>query len=155
MWVGMKRCGGPFRKGDTMYRRIWWVWLLGVFLTCHTAFAYDGLVEKKVFEMPSYTTVGGRTIKMVRMGYESYGKLNGDNAILIAPFFGGTSHAAGKYKADDPSPGYWDTLIGPDRPLDTNKFFASTDSPTPILKRIRRSPLARPRLTRTPANATV
>ena len=75
--------------------------------------------------MSSYTTVGDRTIKMVRMGYETYGKISpeGKNAILITPFFGGTSHAAGKYKTDDSSPGYWDALIGPNRPLDTNKFF--------------------------------
>ena len=48
---------------------------------------------------------------------------HGDNAILITPFFGGTSHAAGKYKADDRFPGYWDSIIGPGRPLDTNRFF--------------------------------
>jgi homoserine O-acetyltransferase/O-succinyltransferase len=109
-----------------MYSRIRWVcvWILFL-IVCHTAFAYDELVEKKVFEIPSYTTVGDRTIKMVRMGYETYGKLNpeGDNTILITPFFGGTSHAAGKYKADDSSFGFWDSLIGPGRPLDTNRFF--------------------------------
>ena len=32
--------------------------------------AYDGPVEKKVFTMPSYTTLGGQTIKHVRVGYE-------------------------------------------------------------------------------------
>ena len=64
------------------------------------ALAYDGPVEKKTFTMPSYTTVGGKTLKNVRFGYESYGKLNarGDNAIFIAHFFSGNSHAAGKYK---------------------------------------------------------
>lgn len=89
------------------------------------AVAYDGLVEKKVFEIPSYTTMGERTIKRVKMGYETYGKLNpdGDNAILLTPFYGGTSHAAGKYKADDSSPGYWDSIIGPGRPLDTHRFY--------------------------------
>jgi homoserine O-acetyltransferase/O-succinyltransferase len=104
-------------------------WILFLAIAClsagSAAIAYDEPVEKKVFEVPSYTTVGDRTIKMLRMGYETYGKLNpdGDNAILIAPFFGGTSHAAGKYKADDRFPGYWDSIIGPGRPLDTNKFF--------------------------------
>lgn len=114
-----------------MYQRIRkrcaWILLLAIACLgpCLAVFAYDELVEKKVFEMPSYTTVGNRTIKMVTMGYETFGKLgpNGDNVILITPFFGGTSHAAGKYRADDPSLGYWDSLIGPDRPLDTNKFF--------------------------------
>ena len=89
------------------------------------ALAYDGPVEKKTFTMPSYTTVGGKTLKNVRFGYESYGKLNarGDNAIFIAHFFSGNSHAAGKYKPEDKAPGYWDAIIGAGKPLDTDKYF--------------------------------
>jgi homoserine O-acetyltransferase/O-succinyltransferase len=117
----------PIRKGSrVMDGRIRWA-CTGMLLlaVCQAAFAYDGVVEKRIFEMESYTTVGGRTLRMVLMGYETYGKLSpeGNNAILITPFFGGTSHAAGKYGADDPSPGYWDDLIGPGRPVDTNRFF--------------------------------
>ena len=104
----------------------WILFLAPVFMGVGSvAFAYDELVEKKVFEIPFYMTVGGCTVKTVRTGYETYGKLNqdGDNAILITPFFGGTSHAAGKYKSDDRFPGYWDGIIGAGRPLDTNRFF--------------------------------
>jgi homoserine O-acetyltransferase len=83
------------------------------------------LTEKKVFELPSYTTVGAATIKQVRVGYETYGRLNaaGDNAIFIAHFYSGTSHAAGKYKPADAAPGYWDAIIGPGKAIDTNRFF--------------------------------
>jgi homoserine O-acetyltransferase len=87
--------------------------------------AYDGPVEKRVFTLPSYTTVGGRTLKDVRVGYETYGKLNaaGDNAIFVPHFFTGTSHAAGKYAPTDAAPGYWDPIIGAGRPIDTDKYF--------------------------------
>ena len=89
------------------------------------ASAYDELVKKNTFEMPSYTTVTGKTIKKVRIGWEAYGKLspNRDNVILITHFFSGDSHAAGKYKAEDAAPGYWNAIIGPGKPIDTNKYY--------------------------------
>ena len=95
-----------------------------VALSC-AAEAYDGPVEKKVFSMPSYTSVGGKPIINVRVGYETYGKLNaaGDNAIFIPHYFSGTSHAAGKYQPSDVAPGYWDAIIGSGKPIDTDKYF--------------------------------
>ena len=94
-------------------------------LLSHAAFAYDKPVEKKVFSLPSYTTVGGKTIKDVKVGYETYGTLNaaGDNAVFVAHFFTGNSHAAGKYKETDAAPGYWNGIIGPGKPIDTDKLF--------------------------------
>ncbi|CAH1681210.1 putative acyltransferase [Hyphomicrobiales bacterium] len=89
------------------------------------ASAQDLMVEKKVFELPSFTTQSGRTLKQVRVGWESYGTLNADksNAILICHFFSGNSHAAGKYAASDAAPGYWDAIVGPGKAIDTNKYF--------------------------------
>jgi len=83
------------------------------------------ITEKKVFTLPQYATVGGKTIKNVRIGYETYGKLNaaGDNAIFVAHFFSGNSHAAGKYKADEKAAGYWDGVIGSGKVFDTDKYF--------------------------------
>ncbi len=68
-------------------------------------------------------TVGGKAIANVKVGYETYGKPNaaGDNAIFVAHFFSGTSHAAGKYAPSDAAPGYWDPIIGAGRPIDTDK----------------------------------
>lgn len=89
------------------------------------AWSYDELVEKKTFAMPTLTTVGGKTIKNVKIGYETYGRLNaaGTNAIFIPHYFTGTSHAAGKYAATDAAAGYWDSIIGAGKPLDTDKYF--------------------------------
>ena len=54
--------------------------LLGIapalLLAATSASAFEGLVEKKVFALPTYTTVGGKTLKNVRVGYETYGALN-------------------------------------------------------------------------------
>jgi homoserine O-acetyltransferase len=82
------------------------------------------IVQKRVFEMPSYTTLGGRTIRNLRIGYQTAGTLNADrsNAILITHFFSGNSHAFGRYQPGGPA-GYWDAIIGPGRAIDTNRWF--------------------------------
>jgi len=85
----------------------------------------DLIVHKQTFELPSYTTVAGATIKNVKIGWEAAGTLNADksNAILVTHFFSGTSHAFGKYAKDDKAAGYWDYLIGPGKVIDTNKYY--------------------------------
>jgi homoserine O-acetyltransferase len=89
------------------------------------ASAQDLIVEKKAFELPSYTTDGGAAIRNIRIGWEAAGTLNADksNAILITHFFSATSHAFGKYAASDPAPGYWDAIIGPGKAIDTDKYY--------------------------------
>jgi homoserine O-acetyltransferase len=83
------------------------------------------IVEKKVFELPAFTTRNGAVLKEVCVGWESYGRLNRDrsNAILVTHYFSATSHAAGRYAPQDELPGYWDAIIGPGKPIDTGKFF--------------------------------
>jgi homoserine O-acetyltransferase len=97
-----------------------------LFALAAPAFAYDGLVEKKTFAMKGpYRTLGGAEIAEVKVGYETIGTLNaaGDNAILIPHFYSGNSHFAGRYKEDDKVRGYWDGIVGPGKPLDTEKYF--------------------------------
>lgn len=98
---------------------------LAAMMVTGMAGAQELIVEKKVFELPSFTTQSGRTLKQIRVGWESYGTLNADksNAVLICHFFSGNSHAAGKYDAKDAQPGYWDAIIGPGKAIDTNKYF--------------------------------
>ena len=57
--------------------------------------------------------------------YETYGALNSDrsNAILVCHALSGHHHVAGYYADDHNNAGWWDTMIGPGKPVDTNKFF--------------------------------
>jgi homoserine O-acetyltransferase/O-succinyltransferase len=99
--------------------------VLALALLGATAQAADLIVEKKTFALPSYDTVGGGTIKNVKIGWEAAGTLNADksNAILITHFFSGTSHAFGKYAPGDAAAGYWDAIIGPGKAIDTDKYY--------------------------------
>ncbi|MEZ0330096.1 MAG: homoserine O-acetyltransferase [Methylophilaceae bacterium] len=67
----------------------------------------------------------GAVLPQFDLVYETYGKLNADksNAVLICHALSGTHHVAGKYTTEDKNPGWWDNLVGPNKPLDTNKFF--------------------------------
>ncbi|WP_088328353.1 homoserine O-acetyltransferase [Lacimicrobium sp. SS2-24] len=95
------------------------------FTSSHLAQASELLVEKKRFELSNFETFGGKTIKQVQVGWESYGELNADksNVVLITHYFSANSHAAGKYHPDDEQPGYWDAIIGPGKAIDTNTYF--------------------------------
>src|ERR1700687_1592223 len=85
----------------------------------------DLIVEKKTFELTSYTTAAGDTIKAVTIGWEAAGTLNADKStpILIPPHSSAPSHAFGKYTPADPAAGYWDAIIGPGKAIDTNKYY--------------------------------
>jgi len=88
-----------------------------------------GLVRKKVFTFcePPHEMIleGGGRLGPITLAYETYGRLNRDktNAILILHALSGDSHAAGKYSADDPKPGWWDNTIGPGKAFDTDQYF--------------------------------
>jgi homoserine O-acetyltransferase len=67
----------------------------------------------------------GRTLANYELIYETYGSLNQNhsNAILICHALSSDHHAAGYYTMQDKKPGWWDTCIGPSKPIDTNRFF--------------------------------
>jgi len=71
------------------------------------------------------TLKSGAVLPAYDLVYETYGALNADksNAVLICHALSGTHHVAGKYSEDDKYPGWWDNMIGPGKPLDTNRFF--------------------------------
>ena len=57
--------------------------------------------------------------------YETYGELNSDcsNAVLVCHTLNASHHVAGIYEEDEKNIGWWDNLVGPGKPLDTNRFF--------------------------------
>jgi len=71
------------------------------------------------------TLKSGQVLPQFNLIYETYGELNANksNAVLICHALSGHHHVAGKHSENDKNPGWWDNLIGPGKPLDTNKFF--------------------------------
>ncbi len=71
------------------------------------------------------TLKSGEVLPQFDLVYETYGTLNAakNNAVIICHALSGNHHVAGKYNETDKNTGWWDNLIGPNKPLDTNKFF--------------------------------
>jgi homoserine O-acetyltransferase len=67
----------------------------------------------------------GRTLAHYDLAYETYGTLNGErsNAVLICHALNASHHVAGYYADDPANIGWWDNMIGPGKPLDTDRFF--------------------------------
>jgi homoserine O-acetyltransferase/O-succinyltransferase len=85
-----------------------------------------GIVKAQVahFTQP-LTLKSGALLPQYHLTYETYGELNAakTNAVLICHALSGNHHVAGRYTPEDKYPGWWDNLVGPGKPLDTNKFF--------------------------------
>ena len=67
----------------------------------------------------------GASIRGYDLSYETYGRLNAarDNAVLICHALNASHHVAGRYAGQDRSEGWWDNMIGPGKPVDTERFF--------------------------------
>ncbi len=67
----------------------------------------------------------GSRLGPVTLAYETYGALDDSksNAILITHALSGDAHVAGKHQPDDPKPGWWDTMVGPGKAFDTDRYF--------------------------------
>ncbi len=83
-------------------------------VAAQTAHFNEPLILKSGQILPHYSLV-----------YETYGTLNASktNAVIVCHALSGNHHVAGKYTESDKNTGWWDNLIGPNKPLDTNKFF--------------------------------
>ena len=76
------------------------------------------------FHAPLALTSGAR-IADYRLAYETYGQLNAgkSNAVLICHALNASHHVAGVYAGQERSEGWWDNMVGPGKPVDTDHFF--------------------------------
>lgn len=85
-----------------------------------------GLVTPQTLRFDKPLTLDcGRTLPGFELVYETYGTLNAarSNAVLICHALSGDHHAAGYHGPDDSKPGWWESAIGPGKPIDTRRFF--------------------------------
>ena len=86
----------------------------------------NGYVQSEQFTWAEdFHLRSGDTLPGFELVFETYGTLNSaaTNAVLICHALSGNHHAAGKYAETDAKPGWWDSAIGPGKPIDTNHFF--------------------------------
>jgi homoserine O-acetyltransferase/O-succinyltransferase len=80
--------------------------------------------QRAAFEAP-LRLKSGQTLAPYELVYETYGQLNADhsNAVLICHALNASHHVAGLSTDDPKSTGWWDNMVGPGKPVDTNQFF--------------------------------
>ncbi len=85
----------------------------------------DPLGRRRLTSVGAVALELGGSLPDVTLAYETWGVLNEarDNAVLVEHALTGDSHVEGPAGPGHPTPGWWDGLIGPGRPLDTDRFF--------------------------------
>jgi homoserine O-acetyltransferase len=83
-----------------------------------------GIVQTQYFSFDVLTLKSGENFGPVTLAYETCGTLNEDksNALLILHALSGDAHAAGVHEGQN-NPGWWDSMIGPGKAFDTDKYF--------------------------------
>lgn len=82
------------------------------------------IVQTKYFSFDELKLENGEKIGPVTLAYETYGRLDSKraNAVLILHALSGDAHAAGTHEGEK-DPGWWDSMIGPGKAFDTDKYF--------------------------------
>ncbi|MGY0635176.1 homoserine O-acetyltransferase MetX [Luteimonas sp. A478] len=77
----------------------------------------------------SFPMKRGGELRDGRLAYETWGRLDPDrsNAVLILPGLSPNAHAAAN--PDNPEPGWWEEMVGPGRPIDTDRWFVVCINP--------------------------
>ncbi|HWS57778.1 MAG TPA: homoserine O-acetyltransferase [Actinotalea sp.] len=85
----------------------------------------DPVGHRRFADLGAMDLETGGHLPAVRMAYETWGTLapGGDNAVLVLHALTGDSHVTGPAGPGHPTAGWWDTLVGPGRPIDTDRWF--------------------------------
>ena len=67
----------------------------------------------------------GKSLPQCELAYETYGALDAErsNAVLVCHALNASHHVAGYYENEPDNVGWWDNMVGPGKPLDTERFF--------------------------------
>jgi len=85
-----------------------------------------GIVSPQTMHFPEALPLqSGAALQDYMLMYETYGTLNADksNAVLVCHALNASHHVAGTYEGDPKSAGWWDNMVGPGKPLDTDRYF--------------------------------
>ena len=85
----------------------------------------DPVGDRLFLDLPALGLERGSELPGVRIAYETWGTLapGGGNAVLVEHALTGDSHVVGRAGPGHPTAGWWEGLVGPGRPLDTDRWF--------------------------------
>ena len=81
--------------------------------------------EKKASFSEPLKLKSGAVLPAFEIAYETYGALNAarSNAVLVCHALNASHHVAGSYAGEPHNVGWWDNMVGPGKPVDTDRFF--------------------------------
>ncbi|ASK66913.1 homoserine O-acetyltransferase [Brachybacterium avium] len=84
-----------------------------------------GIGDRRFARLGALELESGGVLQDVTLAYESWGSLDEDraNAVLVLHALTGDSHVRGPAGRSHPSAGWWEEMVGPGRPIDTDRFY--------------------------------
>lgn len=83
----------------------------------------DPVADRRFADLGPLDLELGGHLPAVRLAYETWGAYDGSNAVLVLHALTGDAHVHGEAGPGQPTPGWWDGLVGPGAPLDTDRVF--------------------------------